>query len=67
MSWIVVIVAILLVAVFISAITATRRPRRLPPEHTDADTPAVRNLEDKYARGDIEREEFERRMREIER
>ncbi len=67
MMWIWILLAIVLVALLIPLFNRSRGMQTQPPTSPATDQSAMEILEDRYARGEIDREEFEKKKRDLSR
>ena len=67
MMWIWVLLAIVFIALLVPLLNRSRGAQTQPPTSSGSQKSAVEILEDRYARGEIEREEFEQKRRELRR
>lgn len=56
---------LLLIAVVLAAVFAGTRRRSSGPEGTPRERPALRILEERYARGEIDKDEFQQKRRDL--
>lgn len=61
MMWIWILFAIVFIALLVPLFNRSRGAQTQPPTSSGTQKPAVEILEDRYARGEIDREEFEQK------
>ena len=67
MMWIWVLVVIVLIAVLIPFFNRSRRAETQPPTSSGSGKSSLKILEERYARDEIDREEFEQKRRDLQR